>query len=177
MNTYKNIDELIKDLENFLEDNEYRLTYNGIPNDKVAAISENNCWLIINTITKLQQEKYELERDNKHLNGLLDTALNEQDRLQNENERLKKALNCKEYFSSTMPEDTEFVILTKANYDRQQKDIQLELIDYKSRCEKAIELLELKQLRYLNEDDYRICTLDLQEVKDILQNGDVKNGN
>lgn len=42
-----------------------------------------------------------------------------------------------------MPEDTEFVILTKANYDRQQKDIQFELIDYKSRCEKASE--ELKQ--------------------------------
>ena len=62
--------------------------------------------------------------------------------LQQENERLKEALNCKEYFSSTMPEDTEFVILTKNNYDRQQKDIQLELIDYKFRCEKAIEYIE-----------------------------------
>ena len=44
-------------------------------------------------------------------------------------------------------------------------------LDYKSRCEKADSLLELKQLRYLNEDSYRICTLDLQEVRDILQNG------
>ncbi len=59
--------------------------------------------------------------------------------LQKENEKLKEKLHCKEYFSSTMPENTEFVILTKENYERQQKDIELELIDYKLRCEKAIE--------------------------------------
>ena len=41
-----------------------------------------------------------------------------------------------------MPENTEFVILTKNNYDRQQKDIQLELIDYKSRIEKAVEYIK-----------------------------------
>lgn len=63
--------------------------------------------------------------------------------LQEENKSLKEQLNCKEYFSSTMPEGTEFVILTKANYDRQQKDIELELIDYKSRCEKAIEYVDM----------------------------------
>ena len=71
--------------------------------------------------------------------------------LQEENERLKTKLNCKEYFSATIPEDTEFVILTKENYDRQQKDIQIELIDYKSRCEKAI--------RYINNIPKIICRL------------------
>ena len=40
-----------------------------------------------------------------------------------------------------MPKDTEFVILTKNNYDRQQKDIELELIDYKSRIEKAVDYI------------------------------------
>ena len=82
-------------------------------------------------------------------------------KLQQENEHLRTDLNT---FKNTIIEvnkecNSLFNHLTK-------KDL-----DYKSRCEKASELLELKQLRYLNEDDYRICTLDLQEVKDILQNG------
>lgn len=34
---------------------------------------------------------------------------------------------------------------------------------------KATEHLELKQIRYLNEAEYRICTIDLQEIKDILK--------
>lgn len=34
---------------------------------------------------------------------------------------------------------------------------------------KAIEHLELKQIRYLNEPEYRICSIDLQEIKDILK--------
>lgn len=78
--------------------------------------------------------------------------------LQEENERLKVKLNCKEYFSSTMPENTEFVILTKENYDRQQKDIELELIDYKLRNEKAIEYIDeifngMELLNILNGSD------------------------
>lgn len=39
----------------------------------------------------------------------------------------------------------------------------------KERINKAIEHLELKQIRYLNEPEYKICTLDLQEIKDILK--------
>ena len=62
--------------------------------------------------------------------------------LQEENTKLKQKLNCKEYFSSTMPENTKFVILTKENYDRQQKDIQLELIEAKLRIDKAIEYIK-----------------------------------
>lgn len=92
--------------------------------------------------------------------------------LQNENERLKEKLNCKEYFSSTMPEDTEFVILTKNNYDRQQKDIQLELIDYKSRVEKAVEYI--KSLCYIeSKNEWFTYGDDLspEHIVNILQNG------
>ena len=85
----------------------------------------------------------DLRLDGYHSQLLLDYITN----LQEENERLKTKLNCKEYFSATMPEDTEFVILTKENYDRQEKDIQLELIDYKSRCEKATELIEKSRVK------------------------------
>ena len=42
-------------------------------------------------------------------------------------------------------------------------------IEFADRIDKAIEHLELKQMRYLNEPDYRICTLDLEEIKDILK--------
>lgn len=35
----------------------------------------------------------------------------------------------------------------------------------KDRINKAIEHLELKQIRYLNEPSYKICSLDLQEIK------------
>ena len=81
------------------------------------------------------------------LDGILITnMLVDYNDLKDKNKRLKEKLNCKEYFSSTMPENTEFVILTKENYDRQQKDIELELIDYKSRNEKAIEYI--KQLEH-----------------------------
>lgn len=82
-----------------------------------------------------------------------------------------------------MPEDTEFVILTKANYDRQQKDIQLELIDYKSRCEKAIEYIE----KHFEDDEGIICKITgemkreinynfLEHLLNILQNGSEDNG-
>lgn len=62
--------------------------------------------------------------------------------LQEENQKLKEQLNCKEYFSSTMPENTEFVILTKNNYDRQQKDLALENIELKQENEKLNKIID-----------------------------------
>ena len=62
--------------------------------------------------------------------------------LQEENKRYKKIFEGKERFSKIMPDDTDFIILSKADYDRQQEDIELGLIDYKSRNEKAIELIK-----------------------------------
>ncbi len=67
------------------------------------------------------------------------------------NQELRQKLDCKEILKQGMPENTEFVILTKANYDRQQKDIELELIDYKLRVEKAIEYIEENNFHYMNE--------------------------
>ncbi len=88
--------------------------------------------------------------------------------LQEENERLKTQLNCKEYFSATMPENTEFVILTKNNYDRQQKDIQLDLIDYKSRCEKALSIIE-KQKAKMYKSRNKIAMFILMKLEKVLQ--------
>ena len=96
------------------------------------SISYNDVKILLDYITNLQQKE-----------ELFEKIVYKYDELKQENERLKRQLNCKEYFSSTMPKDTEFVILTKNNYDRQQKDIQLELIDYKSRCEKAVEYIKI----------------------------------
>lgn len=62
--------------------------------------------------------------------------------LQEENQKLKEQLNCKEYFSSTMPENTEFVILTKNNYDRQQKDLALENIELKEENQKLNKIID-----------------------------------
>ena len=96
---------------------------------------------LINYITNLQEENEELKAE---LQEEIDSTTwwhNRYKALEQVNKKLKVKLNCKECFSSTMPENTEFVILTKENYDRQQKDIELELIDYKQRNEKAIEYI------------------------------------
>ena len=45
----------------------------------------------------------------------------------------------------------------------------LEQIEIRERINKAINLLELKQLRYLNENDYSLNALDLEEIRDILK--------
>ena len=112
--------------------------------------------------------KYATIRENTMISEIKDYITN----LQQENQKLKEKLNCKEYFSSTMPEDTEFVILTKNNYDRQQKDIQLELIDYKSRVDKAVEYIK-EHIRI--DDEYPAYMEMLVEERDnllnILQNG------
>lgn len=141
---------------------------------------------------KLKDYITNLQKENEHKDKLIDIAnagisnLQEEVRkkeamydslavdyrlAQEENERLKKTLNCKEYFSSTMPEDTEFVILTKNNYDRQQKDIQLELIDYKLRVEKAVEYI--KENATSNYFDSKINMFRREiDLLNILQNGD-----
>ena len=93
---------------------------------------------------KEQDVKHACVTTEENINKLLNYITN----LQNENQSLKEKLNCKEYFSSTMPENTEFVILTKENYDRQQKDIELENIMLKSRNEKAVENAKEKIKRY-----------------------------
>lgn len=77
--------------------------------------------------------------------------------LQEENQKLKEQLNCKEYFSSTMPENTEFVILTKNNYDRQQKDLALENIQLKQENQKLNKIIDELE-RWLKEDEEKAAT-------------------
>ena len=85
-------------------------------------------------------------------------ANEEIDELKQEIKRLKKLLDCKERLTKIMPEGTEFIILTKADYERQEKDIELALIDYKSRCEKAVEIAkDLKQFVYDELVDRNVC--------------------
>lgn len=120
-------------------------------------------------ITNLQQEIQEA-------NDSITWWTNRFRAVERENKRLKGELNCKEYFSSIMSEDTEFVILTKNNYDRQQKDIELELIDYKSRLEKAnnqlkiiMQIIKEQPTRNIEDDEW--LENRLIGVTNILQNG------
>lgn len=62
--------------------------------------------------------------------------------LQKENESLKRKLDCKERLTKIFPEDTEFIILTKSDYEKQESEIELMAFDYKQRNEKAIEYIE-----------------------------------
>ena len=80
--------------------------------------------------------KYDLYCDD--LKTLLDYITN----LEQENERYKKIFEGKERFSKIMPEDTEFIILSKADYDRQQEDIELVAIELRNRIDKAIKILK-----------------------------------
>ena len=51
------------------------------------------------------------------------------------------------------------------------KELEQENEDYKSRCEKAIDKLTIKQARFINEKDYVLDDNDLDEIMYILQNG------
>lgn len=178
-NEIKEILNLLKRCDNTylkIEDSEGKINYEYKKVNDLR-LDGYHSQILLDYITNLQQENEDNSRCIKSLKEQLESVIkNNQELLEkwhknndkivnliSENERLKKALNCKEYFSSTMPEDTEFVILTKNNYDRQQKDIQLELIDYKSRCEKAIQ--------YMNNDKSNDHADLIEDLLNILQNG------
>lgn len=104
---------------------------------------------------------------------ILDKLLDYITNLQEENKRYKKIFEGKERFSKIMPDDTDFIVLSKADYDRQQEDIELGLIDYKSRNEKAIELL--KEAGCYDEETKTFCDdvwEELPELLEILQGSD-----
>ena len=100
--------------------------------------------LAVARIKELEQENENLKeylkimekaKDN-NLNRFLDYLTN----IEQENERLKKQLNCKEVYSNYMPEGIDFIILSKADYDRQQEDIELNAIELKSRIDKVYKI-------------------------------------
>ena len=84
----------------------------------------------------------------EHYKHLYSEVKKQKDELEKENQQLKEKLNCKEYFSSTMPEDTEFVILTKNDYDRQQKDLALENIQLKKQKDDVVDFIHKELDRF-----------------------------
>lgn len=85
-----------------------------------------------------------------NLQGELETTQELAVKYKQENERYKKIFKAKERFSKIMPENTEFIILSKADYDRQQEDIELNAIELKSRIDKTIEYIEDNGILDLN---------------------------
>ena len=91
------------------------------------------------SIYKMQiNEGTSFNTDEYEANELLNYITN----LQKENESLKRKLDCKERLTKIMPEDTEFIILTKSDYEKQESEIELIAFDYKQRNEKAIEYIK-----------------------------------
>lgn len=85
-------------------------------------------------------------------------------KLKEENERYKKIFEGKERFSKIMPDDIDFIIMSKADYDRQLDDIELVAQELKSRNEKAIPML--KELNIKLKDILKIG-IDIKEISDI----------
>ena len=90
--------------------------------------------------------------------------------LQEENERYKKIFEGKERFSKIMPDDMDFIILSKADYDRQQEDIELTAIKMKQRIDKALKFIK-KQKPWWEEWHYDMCGVDddIKEIENILR--------
>lgn len=98
--------------------------------------------------------------------------------LQKENEKYKKMFEAKERFSKIMPDDTDFIILSKADYDRQQEDIELTAIKLKSRNEKAVEYINNLRDESAERQGFYNCfpddlyIADIEELLNILEGGD-----
>lgn len=69
------------------------------------------------------------------------------------NKELEKQLNCKKEYTKYLPEDVEFIILTKSDYDRQQEELQDKVFELQDRIDKAVELLLDKYVRGLLNDN------------------------
>lgn len=65
--------------------------------------------------------------------------------LQEENERYKKIFEGKEIFSKIMPDDIDFIVMSKTDYDRQVDDIELVALELRSRIDNAIEYIKSHQ--------------------------------
>lgn len=139
MNEEKEINEILEDIQNFVNGDTWVKYF----------VADNK---------KIMPETYAMNFNTTK--KILDYIIN----LQEENQKLKEQLNCKEYFSSTMPEDTEFVILTKNNYDRQQKDLALENIELKQENEKLKELCDKYEEEHNNA--FKLWTMKMEEMPD-----------
>lgn len=102
---------------------------------------------------------------NKIIEELYD-KIDAQDKIINEQAleiaKLKKQLNCKERLTKIMPPDTEFIILSKSDYERQEKDIEEVALELRDRIDKAIDNCK-KSIESINQklqDDKTIKVVD-----------------
>ena len=82
---------------------------------------------------------------NNDLINELNNKIDAQDKIINEQvleiARLNKQLNCKERLTKLLPPDTEFIILSKSVYERQEKDIEEIALELQDKIDKAIEYI------------------------------------
>ena len=97
---------------------------------------------------------------NNDLINELNNKIDAQDKIINEQvleiARLNKQLNCKERLTKLLPPDTEFIILSKSVYERQEKDIEEIALELQDKIDKAIE-----------EINYMITNADITEISAI----------
>lgn len=85
--------------------------------------------------------------------------------------RLNKQLNCKEKLTKIMPPDTEFIILSKSDYERQEKDIEEIALEQKLKIDKVIEYINKITIELLEEVEKHKLTPFKETIigKDLLE--------
>ena len=106
---------------------------------------------------------------NNDLINELNNKIDAQDKIINtqalEIARLNKQLNCKERLTKIMPPDTEFIILSKSDYERQETDIEEIALELQDKIDKAIEYIkDLYDVRFTDKDKRKL--LEILEAKD-----------
>ena len=117
---------------------------------------------IINKIKKCLIAGYDVDIINQEEMGILWNYITN---LQEENERYKKLFEGKERFSKIMPDDMDFIVMSKTDYDRQVDDIELVALELRSRIDKAIEYIKEK---------YNCELFQNKKLLNILQGEDTK---
>lgn len=106
---------------------------------------------------------------NNDLINELNNKIDAQDKIINtqalEIARLNKLLNCKERLTKLLPPDTEFIILSKSVYERQEKDIEEIALELQDKIDKAIEYIRETGL-YCDYGD--LCNQSATELLEIL---------
>lgn len=85
------------------------------------------------------------------------------------NKELEKQLKCKKEYTKYLPEDVEFVLLTRPDYDRHQEELQDKVFELQERIDKAIQTIEKNE----NKAPVEVILNDIGEALNILK-GDNK---
>ena len=114
-----------------------------------------------------------LQKENRINNDLIPCFKNREKELkkqinvlQEENKRYKKLFEGKERFSKIMPDDMDFIVMSKTDYDRQVDDIELVALELRSRIDKGISLL--KEAGCYDEETKTFCDDVWEELPELL---------